>query len=131
MNDHAAHEPAPAGSLAFPKSSRVRKQADFDRVHRQQAYAADGILVVRGGRNGLERARLGISVSRKVGNAVARNRWKRLIREAFRASRGAIPSGLDYVARPRKGAVASLSAIQASLPRLCQRVARHAGKEPT
>lgn len=132
MNDNANRETVPAGSAgsrAFPKSARVRKQADFERVHREQAYAADDILVLRGCRNGLDRARLGLSVSRKVGNAVVRNRWKRLIREAFRTLPGQIPVGLDFVARPRKGAVASLAAIRASLPRLCRRLARKATKE--
>jgi len=116
-------------SRTFPKSIRVRKQADFDRVHRTQAYAADDVLVLRGAANGLNHARLGLSVSRKVGNAVVRNRWKRLIREAFRNSKTQIPAGIDFVARPRKGAVPSLVAIQASLPQLCRRVARRAKKE--
>ena len=115
-------------SWAFPKSFRIRKQADFDRVHRQKVYAADDILVLRGSHNGLEHARLGLSVSRKVGNAVVRNRWKRLIREAFRLSRKNIPRGIDFVVRPRRGAVADFAAIQASLPLLCRRLARQAKK---
>ncbi|HJN07460.1 MAG: ribonuclease P protein component [Pirellulaceae bacterium] len=129
MNDHANSDNEPDSSLAFPKSSRVRKQADFDRAHRQRAYAADDTLVLRGCPNGLEHARLGLSVSRKVGNAVVRNRWKRLIREAFRMSRAEIPRGMDFVVRPRKGAVANLAAIEASLPQLCWRLARLAKKE--
>lgn len=126
MNDRDTAGAAPAGSLSFPKSLRVVKRADFDRVHRQQSYAADDTLVLRGSLNGLARARLGLSMSRKVGGAVVRNRWKRLIREAFRTSQAAIPGGMDFVARPRKGAVPSFAAIQASLPRLCRRVARQA-----
>lgn len=127
MSEHG--ERSGKASATFPKSARVRKQADFDRVHRAQAYAADDVLVVRGTRNGLAQSRLGLSVSRKVGNAVQRNRWKRLIREAFRTSRTDLPGGIDFVARPRKGAVADLAAIQASLPQLCRRVARRAAKE--
>ncbi len=115
-------------SQAFPKWRRVRKQADFDRVHRQQVYAADDVLVLRGCPNGQPHSRLGLSVSRKVGNAVVRNRWKRLIREAFRTLQSQLPPGLDLVARPRKGAVAEFSAIHASLPKLCRRIARKAGQ---
>ena len=131
MNEHADRDSVPAATQAFPKSLRVRKQADFDRVHRQQAYAADSMLVLRGSRNGRTHSRLGLSVSKKVGNAVVRNSWKRLIREAFRTSQAKIPPGLDFVARPRKGATASLAAIRASLPQLCRRVARKAKKEPS
>jgi len=131
MKDRVNSDNVPDRSLAFQKSSRVRRRADFDRVHRQQAYAADDMLVLRGRHNGLEHARLGLSVSRKVGNAVVRNRWKRLIREAFRMSQAKIPRGMDFVVRPRKGAVANLAAIQASLPQLCRQLARLAKKEPS
>ena len=73
----------------FRPADRIRKQADFDRVYNARAYVADDMLVINGSTNELTHSRLGLSVSRKVGNAVARNRWKRLIREAFRLSRGA------------------------------------------
>ena len=128
MNNFEQSVTGSDSSWAFPKSFRLRKQADFDRVHREKVYAADDILVLRGSRNGLEHARLGLSVSRKVGNAVVRNRWKRLIREAFRLSRKNIPRGIDFVVRPRRGAVADFAAIQASLPLLCRRLARQAKK---
>jgi ribonuclease P protein component len=109
---------------SFPRQSRLRQQADFDRVYEGKAYAADEVLVVNGVRNGREESRLGLSVSRRVGNAVVRNRWKRLIREAFRAQRDQIPSGFDFVVRPRKGAVAAFGSVRTSLPELARRVAR-------
>ena len=90
---------------SFPKSARLRKQAEFDDVYGVDCFAADQTLVIRGRKNGLQRTRLGLSVSRKVGNAVVRNRWKRTIREAFRRNQARICPGLDIVARPRKGAV--------------------------
>ena len=62
------------------------------------------MLVVQGCRNGLAYARLGLSISRRVGNAVLRNRWKRIIREVFRTRRSELPGGLDLVVRPRRGA---------------------------
>ena len=113
--------------LTFRRSDRIRRQAEFDRVFAARTYAADPVLVVRGCLSGDEHARLGLSVSRKVGNAVQRNRWKRLIREAFRATRGRIPVGVDYVVLPRRGASPHFSEIVQSLPRLATRVAEQLG----
>lgn len=108
----------------FPPELRIRKQADFDRVYEARAYAADDVLVVNGCSNGLAHPRLGLSVSRKVGNAVARNAWKRRIREAFRQCGELLPAGIDLVVRPQRGAACDFQAIVRSLPALAQRVAR-------
>jgi ribonuclease P protein component len=108
----------------FPKRSRLLTQEEFDRVFRGKAYAADEVLVMNGCRNGLDRARLGLAVSRKVGGAVVRNRWKRLIREAFRTRRTELPRGFDFVVRPRKGAAPEFASVAASLPNLARRIAR-------
>jgi len=110
----------------FRNEDRVWKQSDFDRVYGARLFAADEVLVVNGAPNGLAHARLGLSVSKRVGNAVVRNRWKRLIREAFRLSREEIPAGVDLVVRPQKGAVAELEAVRRSLIALAARVGRKA-----
>ena len=108
----------------FPKTARLRRQYEFDAVYRGKHYAGDGVLVIRAIRNNLDRSRLGLSVSKKVGNAVVRNRWKRLIRESFRKQQDAIPSGMDIVVRPKKGAIAEHEAVYFSLLRLCQKIDR-------
>lgn len=114
---------------SFPKQVRLRKQADFDRVYGGKAYAADDMLVMNGCRNDLGRARIGLSMSRKVGNAVVRNHWKRLIREAFRTQQSELPRDLDIVVRPRRGATPDFRAIQSSLRTLAQRIARKLAEE--
>ena len=111
-------------SNRFRPEDRVRKQADFDRAYRARQFAADGVLIVNGVKNGLDHSRLGLSIGRTVGNAVVRNRWKRLIREAFRLSRADLPTGIDLIVRPQKEAVADFDSIVRSLPALARRIAR-------
>lgn len=108
----------------FTRADRIRRQTEFERVYGANAFAADNILVVQGCTNGLSISRLGLSVSRRVGNAVARNRWKRLIREAFRTQREMLPTGIDLVVRPKRGAEANFDDVRRSLPRLAARVAK-------
>ena len=87
---------------SLPKAARVRKRRDFLSARgRGRKTATPHFLVVRTpAPAGM--ARLGITVTRKVGNAVVRNRIKRGIREAFRHSRGALP-GDDYIVIARRG----------------------------
>jgi ribonuclease P protein component len=103
---------------------RIRRGADFQRAFRQRVSVADPHIVVFGHRNGLAHPRLGMSVSRKVGQAVVRNRWKRLLREAFRLTRPQLPAGIDLIVIPRAGAEPTLPALMESLERLAGRMER-------
>ncbi len=67
-------------------------------------------------------ARLGIVAGRRYGNAVQRNRIKRLIREAFRRIRHDLPAGVDCVVLPRPGADPTILQIRESLLTLAQRL---------
>ena len=81
----------------FRREYRIRSSRDFRRAYQRRASASDQWLLVFAHPNDTAHPRLGLSVSRKVGGAVVRNRWKRLIREAFRLSRERLPKGVDLV----------------------------------
>jgi ribonuclease P protein component len=118
-----------APSQRFPLSHRLRTSAEFKRVYERRRSAGDNLLVVYGCLNGLTHPRLGLSVSRKVGNAVARNRWKRLLREAFRLQVPQLPAGVDLVIVPRAGVRPELKLLMTSLRELARRVADRLSKE--
>jgi ribonuclease P protein component len=85
------------------KRGRLSRSADFERVYRQGRSHANRWIVLYAFPRGPEgEARLGLSVSRKVGGAVDRNRVKRLLREAFSQRAGELVDGQDVVlvARP-------------------------------
>jgi ribonuclease P protein component len=86
---------------SFPKSRRLLKKADFDRVFSRRRSRNDNLLVVYACENGLPHCRLGMVVSRRYGDAAHRNHWKRCLREAFRLAQHELPVGLDLVILPR------------------------------
>src|SRR3954452_22585965 len=89
-----------------PRRRRLSRSAEFERVYRQGRSRANRFLVLYAfpreadaseGATPAPGPRLGLSVSRKVGGAVARSRVKRVLREAFWGEAERLPEGADYV----------------------------------
>ncbi|MBI4578482.1 MAG: ribonuclease P protein component [Planctomycetes bacterium] len=107
----------------LPRSVRIRSRRDFDRAFRGGIRASDRWMTLYVGRNEGLPARLGISVARRFGTAVRRNRMKRLIREAFRTMRHELPPATDWIALPRRGEQATVEQLKASFRDLARRLA--------
>lgn len=112
------------GNQRFRPSDRLRMESDFKRAYQRRARASDHVLLIYACENGSQYPRLGLSVSRKVGGAVVRNRWKRLLREAFRRNRADLPVGVDLVVIPKVAPPPSLEAVAVSLREVARRAAR-------
>lgn len=89
------------------KRSRLSRSSDFQRIYRQGSSTASRYLVLYAFRRAVdapaEGPRLGLSVSKKLGGAVVRNRVKRLLREAFAAHESQVSREYDvvFIARPQ------------------------------
>jgi ribonuclease P protein component len=108
---------------------RLHNPGEFERVYaaRKAVHASEMVVFVCP--NDLGHSRLGVSVGCKHGNAVRRNRIKRVFRAAFRQSRDALPTGNDYVLVPRKGVKAFTTvAVSAALKRAAAKLAALAGR---
>ncbi|RLS33340.1 MAG: ribonuclease P protein component [Planctomycetota bacterium] len=127
--------------LGLPPAARLRRPSEFERVYGFRRSAADGSIVVYAcpaavvdGATAAERAvrvRLGLSVSRRVGNAVVRNGWKRRLREAFRLMQGRLPPGQDYIVVVRPGKMPEgergARAVEETLLSLAERIVSRSG----
>jgi len=116
---------------ARPRAGRMRlsRSGDFDRVFRHgRSHAGRELVLYVFPRGEGDQSRLGLSVSRKVGGAVQRNRVKRLLREAFALDGDRLPAGTDavIVARREANALAEregLDGIRRALGQLLEQAA--------
>ena len=131
MTPPTAEAPAPPDET-FPKHLRLRTTPQYARVYDAKCRAADGVLLLFGAPRepddpglfyeGRAVSRVGLSVSKKNGNAVARHRIKRLLREAFRTSKAEVPGGWDFVVIPRPKTGADGRRMKKSLVKLARKL---------
>jgi len=82
---------------SFGKHERIRKRKDFLSAYHHGARVESKNFITVLNRNQLGTTRLGITVTKKVGNSVQRNRVKRLLREFFRLNKHSLPDSYDIV----------------------------------
>ena len=100
------------------KLNSLKLNKDFRRLYARGAHKADKHIVVYALKNGRNINRLGLTASKAVGNAVKRNRARRLMRESWRLLHGGIKKGFDIIIVARKGcAYSKMPVIKAELLR--------------
>ena len=110
---HGASSKRPYG---LPKSGRLLRTADYRKVYAEGRRRNLGILVAFVRKSGEQPSRVGMTVPRKLGGAVERNRLKRRLREAVRKHREDLGPGWDIVFHPRaKAKIAEFAELEAAV----------------
>ena len=121
--------PGAKSGLGFPRERRIRKRADFRAVYDGGSRTGTRLFSVFILATGSpEPGRVGFTVTKRLGNAVTRNRCKRLLREAVRRNWSLVPDGVDMVLHARPGMVGARAgeveyAIAQALPKAIRRLA--------
>lgn len=111
-------------SQGLPRGRRLHLKNDFKNIIRggSRIQGPGLVLWFKLAPLGKEDRRMGLVVSKKLGNAVVRNRVKRLLREAFRLNRERLKSGVDYIFSPRNSEnLATADAAEEAVLCLCRK----------
>lgn len=108
-----ANEPKPRYLLGGNR--RLKKTSEFKRVFTKKLSVSDDRLIIYAAPGSRKHPRIGLSVGKKLGPAVARNRYKRTLREAFRLTQHELLADFDYVLIPRGIQKPSLHSYSRSL----------------
>jgi ribonuclease P protein component len=107
----------------FRPCEHLKRESDFRLTFDRKRSVSDERLILYARENNLAHNRLGLSVSRKVGPAVVRNKVRRLYREAFRLTKGELPTGMDLILIPRGQKTPTLVELMESLRKLIPQAA--------
>lgn len=106
--------------LNMKKFNSIKKNSDFQKVYRTGRSFANKLLVMYVIKTEREDTRIGISVSKKVGNSVVRHHITRLVRESYRLNKDRVKTGLDIVVVARATAKESdFKKIESAYLHLC------------
>ncbi len=89
-------------NFRFTRAEHLTKKKEFEKVFAEGKVFKNTLMVLYVVPNDYQNSRLGLVVSKKVGNAVQRNRIKRLLREAYRLNKHLLTSHVDIIAIPRQ-----------------------------
>lgn len=116
---------SPATPHRFPRELRLTKAVQFEQVRAARGAKHVGPLRVGSMPNDIGHNRLGLAISRKAGNAVRRNKIKRMVRESFRLLQHELPGSYDLVISVRPHDSASLEQYQQWLTEGVAKAHRH------
>lgn len=127
---------APTGRLTFRPRQRLTHARQFALVYAARCKATRGPMAVHARANEVPFCRLGLSIGKRLGNAVARNCFKRLLRESFRLEQRALPSwekdgkngGFDFIVSLYPHEAIGLAEYRDLLVQLATVAAKSAGK---
>jgi ribonuclease P protein component len=130
----AADTPVAWGAPAegtFRQADRIRKRPHYQAIYAKSAPIFARRFVFYACPNGAGRPRLGMTVPKKMAEAVERNRVRRILRVAFRNLRATLPQDCDLVANAKRSAKGvSLTEVEADLRSAAQRLAREGYPTP-
>ena len=130
LADNGSGDRSGSGRGRFPRSVRLLRHADFERVYKQgrRHFAAHMTVFYLPGRERDSGVRVGFTVGKVLGGAVVRNRMKRRLREAVRLH-GMIPAAMDVVINPKKSLLtAEFEDVQREVRRAFGVIEKSAGK---